>query len=317
MDKIPKNSKIYIAGHSGLVGSAVLRALQGNGYTNCVYRLHSELDLCNQYAVKEFFETEKPEYVVMCAAKVGGIHANNTYPWDFIYSNIMVQANVIKAAMDFGVKRLVFLASSCIYPRNCQQPMIETDLFSGALEPTNKPYAVAKLAGVEMCTAARRQFGHDFVVLIPPNMWGPHDNYHPENSHVIPGLLVKFRDAIWKKEKQVICWGSGVAIREFLYSDDFARAVVMVLESKYSIENPIMNVGSGREVTVSKLVAYIKELTGFAGDVLWNHSVPDGMPRKVMLSSLFSQAFPEWKPEVDLYTGLRRSYEELMAGTEI
>ena len=286
-----KDSKIYIAGNSGLVGSAVYRELLKKGYTNLVYRLHKELDLCNQYAVKEFFEQEKPEYVVMAAAKVGGIKANNEYPWEFIYSNLMVQANIIKAAMDQEVKRLIFLASSCIYPRNCIQPMMESELFTGALEPTNKPYAVAKLAGVEMCTAARREYGHDFVVLIPPNMYGPHDNYHPENSHVIPGLLVKFRDAIWKKEKQVVCWGSGVAIREFLYSDDFARAVVMVLESKYAIENPIMNVGSGREVTVAQLVAYIKEFTGFTGDVLWNHGVPDGMPRKVMHSSLFNQSF--------------------------
>lgn len=308
-------SKIYVAGHTGLAGSAVMRSLEGKGYENILCARHSELDLTNQLAVNRFFDAHEPEYVVMCAAKVGGIYANATQRWDFVYDNLAIQSNIITAAFNSGVKRLVFLGSSCIYPRMAEQPIIENSLLSGPLEPTNKSYAVAKIAGIEMCLAAAAQHGKNFLSLIPCNMYGPNDRYSGVNAHVIPALLATFRSGVMNNDPYVVCWGSGTPKREFLHSDDFGRAVVSVLEHEGALP-AIMNVGSGVEHTIEEVVHEIRKITKYSGNVYWDHDRPDGTPRKIMMSDKIRKE-TGWEPKISLSEGLESVYRELLAGSEV
>ncbi len=310
------NSKIYVAGHLGLVGGGIWRALERHGYTNLLGRSIDELDLTNQQAVDGFFAAEKPEYVILVAAKVGGIVANSTYRAQFIYENLMIEANVIHSAYTHGVKKLLFLGSSCIYPKLAPQPMKEEHLLTGPLEPTNEPYAIAKIAGIRLCDAYNRQYGTDFISAMPTNMYGPGDNYHPENSHVLPAFIRRFHEAKVQGLEKVVCWGTGSPLREFLYSDDLAEACVFLLENaKYedmafedesgTIQSHI-NVGSGKEVSIKELAETVKEVVGFEGEIEWDTSKPDGTPRKLMDSSrLLSKG---WKPQIDFREGIARAY---------
>lgn len=309
--------KIYIAGHKGMVGSAIVRELQRNGYTNLVYRMHNELDLTNQAAVKHFFESEKPDQVYLAAAKVGGIYANNTYPADFIYDNLMVQTNVIHQAFKGGVKKLLFLGSSCIYPKLAPQPMTEDALLTGKLEPTNEPYAVAKIAGIKMCESYNRQYGQshgvDYRSVMPTNLYGPGDNYHPENSHVIPGLIVRFHEAKINNESVVNVWGSGKPRREFLFVDDMARACVFVMElakERYDeITTPMqhhLNMGYGTDVTIHDLAKCVAKVVNFKGRIEFDQSKPDGPPRKLMNSKQLNDL--GWRPKFNLDQGLSKTY---------
>ncbi len=313
-----KNSKIYIAGHRGLVGSGIWRALERHGYTNLMGRPSQELDLINQQAVDDFFAAEKPEYVVLVAAKVGGIMANSTYRAQFLYENLMIEANVIHSAYKHGVKKLLFLGSSCIYPKLAPQPMKEEHLLTGPLESTNEPYAIAKIAGIRLCDAYNRQYGTDFISALPTNMYGPGDNYHPENSHVLPAFIRRFHEAKEQGLDQVICWGSGSPLREFLYSDDLAEACVFLLENTQyadmafedesgTIQSHI-NVGSGREVSIKQLAETVKGVVGFEGKIEWDDSKPDGTPRKLMDSSRLRKL--GWSPQVDLREGISRAHED-------
>ncbi|MGY0642776.1 MAG: GDP-L-fucose synthase [Paraglaciecola chathamensis] len=314
------NDKIYVAGHRGMVGSAIIRELlrQGVHQENIITKTHQELDLVNQAAVKSFFETEKPNQVYLAAAKVGGIHANNTYPADFIYDNLMIQSNVIEAAFRQGVKKLLFLGSSCIYPKLTEQPMKEEALLTGALEPTNEPYAIAKIAGIKLCESYNRQYGEshglDYRSVMPTNLYGPGDNYHPENSHVIPALIRRFHEAKSNNEATVTVWGSGTPLREFLFVEDMARASVFVMnleKSLYYKNSSLMqthlNVGSGQEYTIRKLAELIAETIGYGGNIKFDASKPDGTPRKLLDSSLLCSF--GWKPDVDLVEGLRETYQ--------
>ncbi len=309
--------KIYIAGHRGMVGSAIVRELERKGYANLVYRTHQELDLTNQAAVKHFFETEKPDQVYLAAAKVGGIFANNTYPAEFIYDNLMVQNNVIHQAFLSGVKKLLFLGSSCIYPKLASQPMREDALLTGKLEPTNEPYAIAKIAGIKMCESYNRQYGlsHgiDYRSVMPTNLYGPGDNYHPENSHVIPALIRRFHEAKLSSAPKVMIWGTGTPRREFLYVDDMAKACVFVMElAKVQYEqvtNPMqsyLNVGYGSDVTICELAHAVSRATGYIGKIEFDPSKPDGAPRKWMNSERLNQL--GWKPDCTLEEGLIRAY---------
>jgi len=313
------NQKIYVAGHRGMVGSAIVRNLQAQGYTNIVTRTHAELDLRNQAAVQAFFESEKPDQVYLAAAKVGGIYANNTFPAEFIYDNLMVQNNVIHQAFLSGVKKLLFLGSSCIYPRLAGQPMSEDALLTGKLEPTNEPYAIAKIAGIKMCESYNRQYGQshgiDYRSVMPTNLYGPGDNYHPENSHVIPALIRRFHEAKVSNAPEVVIWGTGTPRREFLYVDDMAAASIYVMQLDKSIYDsqtePMqshLNVGFGSDVTVASLANAVSAAVGYQGKISFDTSKPDGAPRKWMDSSRVNHL--GWTPLVNLDAGLKKSYAD-------
>ncbi|KAL3746191.1 hypothetical protein ACJRO7_015184 [Eucalyptus globulus] len=300
-----KSAKVFVAGHRGLVGSAIVQKLRDLGFTNLVLRTHAELDLARQSDVEDFFAAEKPRFVVLAAAKVGGIHANNTYPADFIAINLQIQTNVIDSAHRHGVKKLLFLGSSCIYPKFAPQPIPEDALLTGPLEPTNEWYAVAKIAGIKMCQAYRIQYGWDAISGMPTNLYGPNDNFHPENSHVLPALMRRFHEAKVNGAKEVVVWGTGSPLREFLHVDDLADAVVFLME-KYSGLGHV-NVGSGKEVTIKELAELVKEVVGFEGELVWDSSKPDGTPRKLMDSSKLASL--GWTPKISLKEGLCDTYK--------
>lgn len=308
------SDKIFIAGHEGLVGSAIVRNLEGQGYTNLIKRTHKELDLTDQIRVNDFFEQEKPDYVILAAGKVGGIHANNTYPADFIYQNIMIEANVIHSAYKSQVKRLLFLGSTCIYPKAVKQPMREDALLTNVLEPTNEPYALAKIAGIKLCESYNRQHDTDFRSVMPTNLYGINDNFHPENSHVIPGLLRKFHEAKIKNENEVLVWGTGNAMREFLYVDDMAQASLFVLNLDKKVyqsnTKPMLthiNIGTGKDITIRELAETIKEVVGYDGRLSFDSTKPDGISRKLIDISRISDM--GWKYNIDLKEGLEMTYE--------
>jgi len=306
--------KIYIAGHRGLVGSAIVRQLESRGFTNLLMRTHKELDLTNQAQVQAFFEQEKPNYVILAAAKVGGIHANNTYPADFIYQNMMIEANVINSAYENKVKRLLFLGSTCIYPKAVDQPMREEAILTDVLEPTNEPYALAKIAGIKLCESYNRQYGTDFRSVMPTNLYGINDNFHPENSHVIPALMQRFHEAKVNNDAEVIVWGTGKAMREFLYVDDMAEASLFVLEldeqTYQANTRPMLshiNVGTGKDITIRKMAETMKEVVGFKGNVVFDTTYPDGTIRKLTdVSRLIEMG---WEYSTELKDGLRKTYD--------
>ena len=306
------NSKIYVAGHRGLVGSAIVRNLEAKGYTNIIYRTHEELDLTNQADVQAFFKEEQPEYVILAAAKVGGIHANNTYPADFIYDNLMIQNNVIKAAHDYKVKKLLFLGSTCIYPKMAPQPIREEYLLTGALEETNEAYAVAKIAGLEMCKFFKRQYGDNFISCMPTNLYGPNDNFDLKSSHVLPALIRKFHEAKVNGSDTVEVWGTGTPLREFIYVDDMADACVFLMEN-YDGEQHV-NIGTGEEVSIRQLAETVKEVIGFDGELVFNTDMPDGTPRK--LTTVDKLHGLGWKHNVSLNEGIRRAYEWFLENHE-
>lgn len=299
-----KKAKIYIAGHQGLVGSALVRALKAAGFERLLLRAHRELDLRQQAAVEDFFAREKPDYVFLAAAKVGGIWANNTYPAQFIYDNLMIQTNVIHQAYEHGVKKLLFLGSSCIYPKYCPQPMKEEYLLTGPLEPTNEPYAIAKIAGLKMCQAYRRQYGCRFISVMPTNLYGPGDNFDPMHSHVIPGLMYRLHWAKIQGQPQVTIWGTGKPRREFLYSDDLAAACLFLMQH-YNEELPI-NIGVGRDITIQELTRLLAEVIGYQGDLVFDPSYPDGTPQKLLDITRLQQL--GWQAKTDLHQGLRQTY---------
>lgn len=297
------NSKIYIAGHNGLVGSAIMRALYADGYTNLITRSFDELDLRDQRAVHTFFEQEKPEYVFLAAARVGGIKANSDYPADFMYDNLMIQNNVIHAAYRYHVKKLLFLGSSCIYPRLCPQPIKEEYLLSGPLEPTNEPYALAKIAGLKLCQAYNRQYGTRFIVAMPTNLYGPGDNFDLQTSHVLPALLAKFMHARDAQLPAVEVWGTGTVRREFLYVDDLAQALLFLMR-QYHIEGWI-NIGAGQDCSIAELAQIIKKIVGFKGEIIFDATKPEGTPRKLLDSSQIMTL--GWKPQVALQQGIEQT----------
>jgi len=307
------NDKIYIAGHRGLVGSAIVRQLESRGFTNLLMRTHKELDLTNQAQVQAFFQKEQPDYVILAAAKVGGIHANNTYPADFIYQNMMIEANVINSAYESKVKRLLFLGSTCIYPKAVEQPMREDALLTNVLESTNEPYALAKITGIKLCESYNRQYGTDFRSVMPTNLYGINDNFHPENSHVIPALMQRFHQAKVNNDAKVAVWGTGNAMREFLYVDDMAVASIFVLEldeeTYQSNTKPMLshiNVGTGIDVTIREMAETMKQVVGFKGELVFDTTKPDGAPRKLIdVSRLKNMG---WNYVVDLTEGLNKTY---------
>lgn len=309
------DARIYIAGHRGLVGSAIVRRLQADGYTNLLTRTHPELDLTNQGAVQAFFAQQRPEYVILAAAKVGGIHANSTYPAEFIYENLAIQNNVIHQAYCTGVKRLLFLGSSCIYPKQAPQPMSENCLLTGTLEPTNEPYAIAKIAGLKMCEAYNRQYGTEFVAVMPTNLYGPGDNFHPENSHVLPALIRRFHEAKLACASEVVVWGSGTPLREFLYVDDMADGCLYVLQldratlAAHLLSYPkpcFVNLGTGVDVTIRELAETIRTVVGFEGRLSFDSTKPDGTPRK--LQDVLRMQALGWSAQVGLREGVERTY---------
>ena len=302
-----KLSKIYIAGHRGMVGSSILRSLQSSGFTNFVFKTSSELDLRNQQAVSDFFANEKPEYVFLAAAKVGGIIANNTYRADFIYENLMIQSNVIHNAYLNNVKKLLFLGSSCIYPKIAPQPLKEEYLLTGLLEPTNEPYAIAKIAGIKMCDAYRDQFGCNFISVMPTNLYGPNDNYDLNNSHVLPALLRKFITATQNGIESVTIWGSGSPMREFLHADDLADACLFLMNN-YN-EAGLVNIGIGEDISILDLAKLVKKIVGFKGEIIKDTTKPDGTPRKLMDVSKINNL--GWKAKISLEEGVNRVYEEI------
>ena len=332
------NAEIYVAGHRGLVGSALMRNLQAKGYANLLTRTHAELDLTDQAAVEAFFAAERPDYVFLAAAKVGGILANNTYPAEFIRDNLAIQTHVIHAAWRYGVKRLLFLGSSCIYPKLCPQPMREEYLLTGPLEPTNRPYAIAKIAGIEMCWSYNRQYGTRFLAVMPTNLYGPGDNYHPENSHVIPALIRKFHEAKVSGSPTVTVWGTGTPRREFLYSDDMADACVFLMNlpdaqfdtllgsdaklnpspacgggagGEGEFMPPLVNIGVGEDLTIRELAEIVKEVVGYTGEIVFDTTKPDGTPRKLMdVSRLHGLG---WQARTGMLDGLRIAYTEFVA----
>ncbi|MCB1907695.1 MAG: GDP-L-fucose synthase [Rhodocyclaceae bacterium] len=308
-----RTARIYVAGHRGLVGAAITRNLRAAGCQNLLARTHSELDLTDQPAVRRFFSTEKPDYVVLAAAKVGGIYANDTYPADFIYENLMIEANVIHAAFANGVKRLLFLGSSCIYPRAAAQPMREDALLTGTLEPTNEPYAIAKIAGIKLCESYNRQHGTDFRSLMPTNLYGPGDNFHPQNSHVIPALVRRFHEAKQEGAPRVVVWGSGTPKREFLFVDDLADAAAFVLglrKSDYDAATTPMlshiNVGTGEDCSIADLADKVRTVVGYPGEIQFDSTKPDGTRRKLMDTSRLNRL--GWRSRTSLDEGLRRTY---------
>lgn len=303
-----KDSKIYVAGHRGMVGSAITRRLEGAGFHHFVTRTSSELDLRNQEAVAAFFEKEKPEYVFLAAAKVGGIVANNTYRGDFIYENLMIQNNVIHHSFKSGVKKLMFLGSSCIYPKMAPQPLKEEYLLTGPLEPTNEPYAIAKIAGIEMCDAYRAQYGCNFISVMPTNLYGPNDNYDPNNSHVLPALLRKIHEAHKNNIPEVVIWGTGTPKREFLHADDMADACCYLMEN-YD-EKGLVNIGIGEDISIADLAKLICGIVGYEGQLKFDHTKPDGTPRKLMdVSKLHSYG---WRATIALDTGIKNVYKKLL-----
>jgi GDP-L-fucose synthase len=313
------DAKIYIAGHRGLAGSALLRQLRAQGYQNLITRTHAELDLTDTAVVRAFFEKEKPDYAFLAAARVGGIHANNIYPAEFIQQNLAIQTNVVHEAWKSGVQHLLFLGSSCIYPRDCPQPIKESYLLTGPLEPTNRPYALAKIAGVEMCWAYNRQYGTRYIAAMPTNLYGPGDNYDLNNSHVLPALIRKCHEAKISNAPSIIAWGTGRPRREFLYSDDMADACLFLMQNAetlcqdlFSNEHPpIVNVGCGEDVTIAELIALVKQAVGYNGQVHWDRGKPDGTPQKSLdISKLMEIG---WRPKIALAEGLRRTYEEFVA----
>ena len=316
--------KIYVAGHRGMVGSAIVRTLQQHGQTNIVTRTHAELDLTNQAAVQAFFEAEKPAQVYLAAAKVGGIHANNTFPAEFIYQNLMVEANIIHSAWRSGVQKLLFLGSSCIYPKLAAQPMREDALLTGTLEPTNEPYAIAKIAGIKLCESYNRQYGQshgvDYRSVMPTNLYGPGDHYHPENSHVIPALIRRFHEAKVSQAKNVTIWGTGTPKREFLYVDDMAAASVHVMNLDKAIfeanTQPMqshINVGCGDDITIAQLAQAVSQAVGYQGKIDFDPTKPDGSPRKLMDSSRLNAL--SWQATVNLEQGLALAYQDFLASS--
>lgn len=301
-----KNSKIYIAGHNGMVGSAIRRRLEREGYSRFILRSSKELDLRNQAAVAEFFAAEKPDYVFLAAAKVGGIVANNTYRAEFLYDNLMIQNNVIHQAYVQGVKKLMFLGSSCIYPKLAPQPLQEESLLTGLLEPTNEPYAIAKIAGIKMCEAYRDQYGCNFISVMPTNLYGPNDNYDLTTSHVMPAMLRKFHEAKQSGAPSVTLWGSGTPRREFLHADDMADACVFLMKT-YN-EKGFLNIGVGEDISIRELAELIQKITGFEGEIVWDTTRPDGTPRKLMDVSRLTNA--GWKAVIPLEAGIRKVYTD-------
>ncbi|HEX3856289.1 MAG TPA: GDP-L-fucose synthase [Verrucomicrobiae bacterium] len=303
-----KDSRIYVAGHRGLVGSAIWRELQRQGFKNLIGRTRQEVNLLDAAAVQKFFAETKPEFIFYAAAKVGGIHANNSQPAAFLFENLQIQNNLIHTAHQTGTRKFLFLGSSCIYPKLAPQPLKEEYLLTGELEPTNQWYAIAKIAGIKLCQAYRKQYGCDFISAMPTNMYGPNDNYDLQTSHVLPALIRKFHDAKTNSAATVTCWGTGAPLREFLYADDLARACVFLMEN-YSDEQ-FINVGSGSEITIRELAELVKRIVGFSGEIVWDKSKPDGTPRKLMDSSrLFALGC---KPQVDLKIGIQLAYEDFL-----
>jgi GDP-L-fucose synthase len=302
------NMKIFIAGHRGMVGSAIHRALEYKGYHNLITRGRQQLDLCNQRDVDEFIASEKPDYIFIAAARVGGIHANNTYRADFIYENLMIEANLINSAARHGVNRLMFLGSNCIYPRNCSQPMKEEHLLTGPLEYTNEPYAIAKIAGIKLCESYNAQYGTKFVSVMPANLFGPNDNYDLLNCHVIPALIIKTHEAKINSFDEINVWGTGSPKREFLYVDDLADACVELMESR--VEDGVFNVGKGEDVTIKELVSMIADVVGFKGSIVFDTSKPDGSPRKLLGVSKINEI--GWSPKTDLRDGIKLAYQDYL-----
>ncbi len=303
-----KTDKIYIAGHTGMVGSALLNALTTAGFTNCVYRSSKQLDLRNQEAVETFFQDEKPQYVFLAAAKVGGIIANNTYRADFLYDNLMIVSNIIHAAYKNGVTKLLFLGSSCIYPKMAPQPIKEEYLLTGPLEPTNEPYAIAKIAGIKLCETYRDQYGANFISVMPTNLYGKNDNYHPENSHVLPALIRRFHEAKKQGLQEVVIWGSGTPKREFLFADDLANACLFLMDN-YD-EKEIINIGCGEDITIKELAELIKEITGFEGELVFDSTKPDGTPRKLLDVSKINKL--GWQYSTNLKEGIHTAYQDFL-----
>ena len=301
-----KNAKLYIAGHRGLVGSAILRALEKQGFTNLVTKTSSELDLRNYQQTADFFADEKPEYVFLAAAKVGGIQANNTYRAEFLYDNMMIQNNVIHQAHTNDVKKLLFLGSSCIYPKMAPQPLKEDSLLTGTLEPTNEPYAIAKIAGIKMCDAYRSQYNSNFISAMPTNMYGPNDNYDLNNSHVLPALLRKFHEAKEQNHPEVVVWGTGTPLREFLHSDDLAEACIFLMQNYDDFGH--VNVGIGEDISIKDLALLVKKIVGYEGNLVWDTSKPDGTPRKLMDVSKINAM--GWKAKISLEEGIKDVYEK-------
>lgn len=309
-----KNAKIYIAGHRGLVGSAIVRLLKSQGFTNLITKTHAQLDLINQSAVQAFFQQKQPDYVILAAAKVGGIYANNTYPADFIYQNMMIETNIIHSAYENKVKRLLFLGSSCIYPKAVEQPMCENALLTGVLEPTNEPYAIAKIAGIKLCESYNRQYNTDFRSVMPTNLYGINDNFHSKNSHIIPALIHRFHQAKINNSPKVVVWGSGNAMREFLCVDDMAAASLFVLgldKKTYQTNTQPMlshiNVGTGVDITIKEAAQTIKQIVGFGGGVIFDTTKPDGAPRKLIDVSRLSKM--GWQYKIKLKEGLQQTYK--------
>jgi len=303
------DSRIYVAGHQGMVGSAIWRELQRQGFTRLIGRTRAELDLLDGPAVARFYAEEKPEFVFVAAARVGGIHANDTRPVDFLYENLQIQNHLIHGAWRAGVRKLLFLGSSCIYPRLAPQPMKEEHLLTGPLEPTNQWYAVAKIAGIKLCQAFRRQYGCDFISAMPTNLYGPNDNYDPMSSHVLPALIRKFHEGKAAGAEAVTCWGSGAPLREFLYADDLAAACVFLM--RHYSEEAFINVGSGVELSIRELAGMVARVVGFTGRIVWDTSQPDGTPRKLLDSTrIFALG---WRPAVELERGIRMAYEDFLA----
>jgi len=308
---LEKDLKIYVAGHRGMVGSAIVRKLTSLGFTNLLTRTSTELDLRNQQQVADFFEVEKPDYVFLAAAKVGGIVANNTYRADFLYENLAIQNNVIHAAFLNKVKKLMFLGSSCIYPKLAPQPLKESYLLSGYLEPTNEPYAIAKIAGIKMCEAYRAQYGCNFISVMPTNLYGTNDNYDLVNSHVLPAMIRKFHEAKEKGASEMTLWGSGSPMREFLHADDLAEACLFLMENYNEAE--LVNIGTGEDVTIKNLASLVKQIVGFQGEIIWDTTKPDGTPRKLMdVSKLHGLG---WHHKIALEVGIKLAYQDFLTST--
>ena len=304
-----KNARIYVAGHRGMVGSAIVRRLKAAGYSNIVTRSHAELDLTRQSAVEQFLDQEKPDYVFLAAAKVGGIHANNTYRGEFIYQNLMMEANIVHAAWQAGVQRLLFLGSSCIYPRDCLQPIKEEYLLSGPLEPTNEPYAIAKITGIKLCESYNRQYGTQYVSAMPTNLYGPNDNYDLNNSHVLPALIRKAHEAKLRGDASYVVWGSGKPMREFLYVDDMADACVYLMD-RLDIQDGLFNVGTGQDVTIRELAETVMDVVGFSGEIVFDANKPDGTPRKLL--NVDRMRALGWQSETSLRDGIAKAYADFL-----
>lgn len=304
-----KQAKIFVAGHRGMVGSAIVRRLEREGYTSVVTRTHAELDLTDQTAVSDFLTTERPEFVFLAAAKVGGIHANNTFRAEFLYQNIMIEANIIHAAWKAGVQRMLFLGSSCIYPRDCPQPIREEYLLTGPLEPTNEPYAIAKISGIKLCESYNQQYGTQYASVMPTNLFGPNDNYDLCNSHVLPALIRKAHEAKVRGDCELVVWGSGQPMREFLFVDDMADACVFMMET--GVSEGLFNVGTGTDVTIRELAETVMDVVGFKGNIVYDRSKPDGTPRKLLSVERINKL--GWKAQTALRDGIERAYADFLA----